>query len=57
MVIPPAGNIVVTTNGWSSVVCSDLNHNLKSISPCGHEEADTRMLVYVRDALLNGLHT
>ena len=42
----------MTTNG-SSAVCSDLNHNLKNISPCDHEEADTGMLPHVRDALLN----
>ena len=45
--------VVVTTTG-SSAVCSDLNHNLKNTSPFDHEEADTRMLVHVRDALLNG---
>ena len=48
--------VVVTTHG-SSAVCSDLNHNLKNISPCDHEEADTRMLLHVRDTLLNGSHT
>ena len=49
-------NVVVATNG-SSVVCSDLSHNLKNISPCDHEEADTKMLHHVRDTSLNGSHT
>ena len=46
----------MATNG-SSAVCSDLNHNLKNISPWDHEDTDTRMLLYVRDALLNESHT
>ena len=54
--IVPAGKVFVTTNG-SSAVCSDLNHNLKTISPCDHEKADTGMLLHVRDALLNEEHT
>ena len=45
--VVPAGKVVLTTNG-SSAVCSDLNHNLKNISPYDHEEADTRMLLHVR---------
>ena len=48
--------VVVTTNG-SSTVCSDLNHNMKNINPCDHEEADTMMLHHVRDTLLNESHT
>ena len=41
----------------SPAVCWYLNHNLKNISPCDHEEADTRMLLHVRDTLLYGSHT
>ena len=47
--------VVVTTNGLSAV-CSEQNHNLKNISPCDHEEADTKILLHLRDALLNGSH-
>ena len=47
--------VVVTTNG-SLAVCPELNHDLKSTSSCDHEEPDTRMLLHVRDALLNGSH-
>ena len=53
--VVPACKVVVTTNG-SCAVCTDLNYKLKNISPCDHEEADTRMLLYVCDALLNGSH-
>ena len=45
----------MTMNG-SSAVCSDLNHSLKNFGPCDHEKVDTRMLLHVRDALLNGSH-
>ena len=45
-IVVPAGKVVVTTNG-SSAVCSGQNHNLKNISPCDHEEAHSRMLLYM----------
>ena len=44
---PPFFRSTTATKGYSAV-CSDLNHNLKNISPCDHEEAGTRMLLYVR---------
>jgi len=41
---------VVTTTGMSVVVAGDIPHHMQT---CNHEEADTRMLIHLQDALDN----
>lgn len=46
------GHIISTVR--ESVVSSNMNHNLDGLWPCSHEEADTRILLHVKDALRQG---
>ena len=36
------------------VICNDNQKSLKAVSPCPHEEADTRIFVHARDAAIEG---
>ena len=45
--------IVITTVD-ESATCNDSN-NLSFLSPCNHEETDTKMMLHAKDASLNGL--
>ena len=47
------GKYLVTTAGMS-VASTGVSHNMQA---CNHEEADTRMLVHLQDALDNGATT
>ncbi|KAG0724207.1 hypothetical protein GWK47_005234 [Chionoecetes opilio] len=49
----PDGKQVFATSG-ASVVCSGTDH---SMPPCDHEEADTRIVVHLQDALESGCTT
>ena len=37
-----------------NVLCSNLHQDVSSLTPCTHEEADTRMFVHVMDAVQKG---
>ena len=43
------GKQVITTKG-EQVFCSPVRFDTSSLTPCNHEEADTRILVYATDA-------
>ena len=45
---------VVSTKG-NAVVCNRETDDTSSLSPCNHEEADTRQLLHAADAAKNGL--
>ena len=45
---------VVSTKG-NAVVCNRDTDDTSSLSPCNHEEADTRLLLHAADAAKNGL--
>jgi hypothetical protein len=45
---------VLSTSG-KTVLCSRQADDLSSISPCNHEEADTRLLLHAADAVQKGL--
>ena len=51
--IPPVdfgdGKHVITTKG-EQVLCSPLRFDTSSLTPCNHEEADTRIMVHAADA-------
>ena len=36
------------------LICNDNQKALEAVSPCLHEEADTRIFVYDRDAAIEG---
>ena len=36
------------------IICNDKQKSLESVSPCLHEEADTRIFVHARDAAIGG---
>ena len=38
----------------TEVLCSPAESDLTSLAPCSHEEADTRMLLHVADAVQKG---
>ena len=42
--------ILVTKEGC--VICNDNHKSLEAVSPCLHEEADTRICVHARDAAI-----
>ncbi len=44
--------IIVTNEGC--VICNDNQKSLEAVSPCPHEEADTRIFVHARDAAIEG---
>ena len=44
--------ILVTKEGC--VICNDNQKSLAAVSPCVHEEADTRIFVHARDAAIEG---
>ncbi|VDI52493.1 Hypothetical predicted protein [Mytilus galloprovincialis] len=46
---------VVLTKG-SEEVCNKPDKNNGNLSPCNHEEADTRILLHVADAVKSGMH-
>ena len=48
------GKYVVTTTGMSVAVIGDIPHHMQT---CNREEADTRMLIHLQDALDNGATT
>lgn len=45
---------VISTLG-QQVLCNPPRDNTNSLAPCNHEEADTRMMVHVADAVQRGL--
>ena len=45
---------VITTLG-QQVLCNPPRDDINSLAPCNHEEADTRMMVHVADAVQGGL--
>ena len=44
--------ILVTKEGC--IICNDNQKSLEAVSPCLHEEADTRIFVHARDAAIEG---
>lgn len=48
------GDRVIISTVHESVVSSNMNHNLDGLQPCSHEEADTRILLHVKDAMNSG---
>ena len=44
--------IIVTKE--ACVICNDNQKSLQAVSPCPHEEADTRIFVHARDAAIEG---
>ncbi|XP_061580540.1 uncharacterized protein LOC133446517 [Cololabis saira] len=48
------GKEVYTTHG-KMVLCSPAHCDVTSLTPCTHEEADTRLLLHVTDAVQKGL--
>ena len=53
MTIVIEGKQIVATHG-TKVLCSPPLMVGSTLSPCSHEEADTRMMVYVANAIGNG---
>ena len=53
MIIVIEGKQIVATHG-TKVLCSPPLTVGSDLSPCSHEEADTRMMVHVADAVRNG---
>ncbi|XP_076078833.1 uncharacterized protein LOC143048849 [Mytilus galloprovincialis] len=51
---PSVQTTVVSTKG-SEVVCNKPDKNNGNLSPCNHEEADTRILLHVADAVKSGM--
>lgn len=51
--IPEGKQIIATLE--ENVVCVPERNNVSNISPCTHEEADTRIMVHVLDAVSHGL--
>lgn len=47
---------VVVTRG-SGALSNNIMTDLKELSPCNHEEADTRLFLHVKDALKKGFRT
>ena len=47
------GKELYATHG-SDVLCSPAELDLTNLAPCSHEEADTRLLLHVADAVLKG---
>lgn len=48
----PANKHVVITSGSSVII----KGSIRSMESCNHEEADTRLMVHLLDAILNGYH-
>lgn len=46
--------VIISTIG-ESVVCSRQNQCTDRLQPCSHEEADTRILLHVQDAVVSGV--
>ena len=46
----------VVTRG-SGALSNNIMTDLKELSPCNHEEADTRLFLHVKDALKKGFRT
>ena len=45
------GDMVIASTRWNGVVSSTDDQNTYRLQPCSHEEADTRMLLHVKDAM------
>jgi hypothetical protein len=45
------GNKVIISTLLDSVIISRNGQNTDGLQPCSHEEADTRMLIHVKDAM------
>jgi len=53
----PTGKQVIPTVD-DNVLCNPSRESIATLSPpCGHEEADTRLLLHVRDAEIQGYRT
>ena len=50
----PEGKKIFPTLGVSILSSDDTD--VSSLAPCSHEEADSRMMIHVSDASLNGHH-
>ena len=46
--------VIVTTKG-NAILCSEHFKDISSLSPCTHEEADTRMVLHAYDSVKVGL--
>ena len=53
MEIPNDGKTVITTHG-SNVLCNPFRDDTNILAPCTHEEADTRIMVHLADAVKEG---
>lgn len=49
--------VEIYSTAGSLVVCSSSNADLSYISPCNHEEADSRLILHTADAAKKGLKT
>ena len=49
------GKQVITTKG-EQLLCSPLRFDTSSVTPCNHEEANTRILVHAADVLKTKEH-
>ena len=45
------GDLVIASTRLNGVVSSRDDQNTDGLQPCSHEEADTRMLLHVKDAM------
>ena len=50
-----ANNIVIISTLSNRVIYSKNYQNTEGLQPCSHEEADTRILLHVKDAMNCGL--
>jgi len=46
------GKVIYATNGMNVLSTSDAD--VTNLSPCSHEEADTRLLLHARDGVQKG---
>ena len=49
----PEGKQIMSTKG-ELVLCNPKRNSIDQISPCSHEEADTRLLLHAKDAVQHG---
>lgn len=49
------GTVIVTKG--QEALCSEASISLDNISPCNHEEADSRMILHAHNGFSSGLHT
>ncbi|CAC5382291.1 unnamed protein product [Mytilus coruscus] len=55
LTLTPSDQTTVVSTKGREVVCNKPNKNNDDLSPCNHEEADTRILLHVADAVKNGM--